>query len=183
MEDLTISTNEGLTLLAAQARASIGVFFKTHERLTEEPRATDEIIEEMMGQDEKGNPVRLYRVRCIVIDIDRLTDPRFGPLVRKFKDSPREGLSLEIHDSQGAIVKLLEAQGVFKPSATASLNIDMTKLADAQLERIANGEDPLKVLMSGSNSSIAPGAGAGSHGAAPAADGQAPGAEPAGTVS
>lgn len=149
--DATTSTNEGLILLSTHAHANIGEFFKVHERWTEAPRPTDEILEEKLVQDEKGQPLRVYLVRCLVLDLEKLTDPRFGALVKKFGDSPRAGLSIELHDAQAAIVKLLEAQGMFKPTATASLNIDMSKLSDAQLERIAAGEDPLKVLISGSD--------------------------------
>jgi hypothetical protein len=37
--------------------------------------------------------------------------------------------------------------------------IDYSRLSDAQLERIATGEDPLKVLISGNSGGIGPGAG------------------------
>jgi len=156
--DTTVGTDEGLTRLTAQARGDVSLLFKVQERWTEEPRSLDEIVEETTGTDEKGNPVRLYRVRCIVIDADRLREPHFGPLIRKIKDSPKDGLTVELYDAQAALVKLLEAQGVFKPTATASLNIDMSQLTDAQLERIANGEDPLKVLIGGNSSGNGPGA-------------------------
>lgn len=149
--DTTVGTNEGLALLSAQARANIAPLFKIAERWTEAPRATDEIVEETLGTDEKGDPVRLYRVRCIVLDLDKLLDQQYGALIRKLKDSPKEGLTIELHDAQAATVKLLEAQGVFKPTPAASLNIDMSTLTDAQVERIAAGEDPLKVLISGSS--------------------------------
>ena len=156
--DLTVGTDEGLVLLTAQARASIAPLFKIAERWTEAPRVTDEIVEETMGADEKGNPVRLYRVRCIVFDVAKLLETQYGALVRKFKDSPKEGMTIEMYDAQAAVVKLLEAQGAFKQSATAHLNIDMNKLDDGQLERVAAGEDPLKVLISASGNSISAGA-------------------------
>jgi len=48
------------------------------------------------------------------------------------------------------VVKVLESQGALR-QATANLNVDLASLSDEQLERIAAGEDPVKVLASGSS--------------------------------
>lgn len=50
--------------------------------------------------------------------------------------------------------------GIYQPGRAANPlgMIDYSKLSDAQLERIAAGEDPLKVLISGNSSGISPGA-------------------------
>lgn len=50
--------------------------------------------------------------------------------------------------------------GIYQPGRAANplAFIDYSHLSDAQLERIANGEDPLKVLISGNSSGNAPGA-------------------------
>lgn len=147
--DSTVGANEGLTLLTAQARASATNYFKVAERWTESPRLTDETVEETQGQDDKGNPVRLYRVRYLALDINKLLDPQLGAVIHRLKDSPKDGLSFELYDAQTAVVKLLEAQGVFRAGATANVNLDLQTLSDAQLERIYAGEDPVKVLIDG----------------------------------
>lgn len=159
--DASVGTNEALILLSTHAHADIGIFLKPHERWTEAPRATDEIVDERVDVDDDGNVIRVYRVRCLVIDLEKLTDPRYGPLIKKFKDSPKEGMTIELHDAQAAIVKLLEAQGAFKPTTALNLNIDWSKLTDAQLERIGAGEEPFKVLLSGADSSSSQRSGAG----------------------
>jgi hypothetical protein len=147
LADLKLSTDEGLVRLAAQARGSLSTFLAISERWTDAPRAMDEIVDERVDEDAKGKPIRRYRVRCVVVDVAKLLDPNLASLVRKLKDSPREGLVVELYDAQEATVKLLEAAGAFK-SAPLGL-IDYGRLSTEQLERIAAGEDPLAVLISG----------------------------------
>lgn len=157
LADMKLSTDEGLVRLAAQARGSLGAFLAVSERWTDAPRAMDQIVDERIEQDDKGDPIRRYLVRCVVVDVQKLLDPNMAPLVRKLKDSPREGLQVEMYDAQAATVKLLEAAGVFKSNSPLGL-IDYGRLSTAQLERIAAGEDPLTVLISGNDGD---GAGAG----------------------
>lgn len=153
LANLKLSTDEGLTRLAEHARGSVGCFFKAAERWTDSPRKTDEILDEMDGVDPRGKTVRLYRVRYVVVDTDKLLDPHYAPLIQKLKDSPKDGLTIELYNAQEATVKLLDALGVFKRSGSPVGLIDYGKLAIAQLERIAAGEDPLTVLISGHDSS------------------------------
>lgn len=55
------------------------------------------------------------------------------------------GVSIELHDPQSAIDKILKAGGEYV-SRQQNLNIDMSKLTTEQLERIAAGENPINVL-------------------------------------
>lgn len=68
---------------------------------------------------------------------------------------------VEVIDNAAAIdpkwaAYMLERRGVFLPptqrNQTQTLNIDVTKLSDEQLERIANGEDAYAVLATTGNS-------------------------------
>jgi hypothetical protein len=52
----------------------------------------------------------------------------------------------EIDSFRGLLDDIAAELGERK-KAQANINIDLSKLSDAQLERIANGEDPLKVIV------------------------------------
>lgn len=62
---------------------------------------------------------------------------------------------------QWCIEMRCKIMGIWQPGRGANpmAFIDYSKMTDGQLERIAAGEDPLKVLMSGNSSGIGPGAG------------------------
>jgi hypothetical protein len=78
------------------------------ERWTDAPLPTQEIIEEMISTDADGKPARLYKVRCIALDTAKLTDPRYTRLVKEITDSPRNGLSLKLHDPVHAAESILD---------------------------------------------------------------------------
>jgi len=146
---LRLATSGAAERLVEQTNADIGNLFKVVERWTDDPLPSQEIIgeEEREVTDKSGKTqmVRFYLVRQAVVDLNRLKDPSYSRLVRKFSDSPRSGISIELYDAQAAVVKVLEAQGVLRQSALG-LNVDLGGLTDEQLERIAAGEDPLQVL-------------------------------------
>lgn len=118
--DEQIKPAEVLVRLSEQARADIGTFFRFSERWTPSPLPSDEIIEERAASDAEGNPVREYLARRTVLDVTKLADPRYGRLVKKFGDSPRAGLSIELHDSQAALALLGKALGVLRENVTVS---------------------------------------------------------------
>lgn len=86
----------------------VGVFFRVVERWTDSPLPSQEIIQEEVRDDKDGKPVRFYLVRQTVVNLDRLLDPQFSRRVKKFTDSPRSGISLELHDSQRAAESILD---------------------------------------------------------------------------
>jgi hypothetical protein len=146
---LRLATSGASERLVEQTLGDIGGFFRVVERWTDAPLPSQEIIreEEREVTDKSGKTqmLRFYLVRQAVVDLDRLKDPSYSRLVRKFSDSPRSGISIELYDAQAAVVKVLEAQGVLRQSALG-LNVDLSGMTDEQLERIAAGEDPLQVL-------------------------------------
>jgi hypothetical protein len=87
----------------------------------------------------------------MVIDLEKILDPQYGRLVKKFTNSPRTGVSIELYDSQAAVTKLLEASGAFR-NVIQNLNLDVGALSDEQLERIARGENPIAVMATGASS-------------------------------
>lgn len=149
---LRLASSGAAERLVEQAQADIGGFFKLVERWTDEPAASQEIIREEVETDETGIVRRRYLVRQAVLDLARLADPQYARLVKKFSDSPTRGVAIEVYDAQTAVVKVLESQGALR-QATANLNVDLGSLSDEQLERIAAGEDPVKVLVASGSSS------------------------------
>lgn len=143
------SADEVIGILADHARSDIGVFFKLVEEWTFYPLPTYEILgeKEVIDDTDQENPkTRIsYWVRHVCIDTDKLVDPRYSHLLREFSDSPKNGISIKLHDKQSAIDKILRVAGRYKDNSTV-LNIDMSTLTNSQLERLAKGEDVYTVL-------------------------------------
>jgi phage terminase small subunit len=76
--------------------------------------------------------------------VDLLKAAKAGKLhlVKKIKET-RYGLEVELYDKQAALVDLGKYRRLFQEY---HLNIDLSTLSEEQLERIANGEDPVHVL-------------------------------------
>lgn len=137
---------EVLGRLSEHGRVDISRFFKTSERWTDEPLPSEEILGEetyTAGAGEEAEERTHYKVRRIVLDMDALMDPDLARYVKKFSDNPRSGLSIELVDGQGALVHMGKYHGLF---TDRSLNIDLSKLTDDQLQRISAGEDIIHVL-------------------------------------
>lgn len=109
-----MGTDEVLARLSDQARSDMGVFFIKTERWTEWPTPTQEIIDTSIEVDDKGREHTNYKVRTIIIDLDKLLDPRYSRLIKKFVDSPKNGLSLELYDAQAALNLIGRNLGLFK---------------------------------------------------------------------
>jgi phage terminase small subunit len=124
LAEMKLTTNEVLLRLAEQARGDLGVFFKVSERWTEEPLPTQEIVDEKEAADKDGNPIRLYLVRQVCLDTSKLTDPRYSHLVKKFSDSPKYGLSVELYDAQVALVHIGKAAGMFAGDGNVNVEVN-----------------------------------------------------------
>jgi hypothetical protein len=74
-----------------------------------------------------------------------------GYLVKKISFT-QYGPVIELKDSSGAIEKIGENLNLFRQQTPANLNIDMSLLSDEQVQRIADGEDPIRVLAAPSES-------------------------------
>ncbi|HOG48005.1 MAG TPA: terminase small subunit [Anaerolineae bacterium] len=144
-----MATDETMGRLAEIARGDLGQFFKVAEVWLENPLPSHEIKAEREEVDDKGEKHVKYLCRQIVLDVDKLTDPQFSRLVRKFADSPRNGLSVELHDPVRALELIGKDLGRFRDTIDVR-EVDLSKLNDEQLERIAKGEDPIVVLAAAS---------------------------------
>lgn len=71
---------------------------------------------------------------------------KYGYLIKSITPTTAGDFKIELHDSVKAMELIGRHRNMFKET---KLNIDLSKLTDAQLERIANGEDPLQVIING----------------------------------
>jgi hypothetical protein len=125
MEDMAMSAQEVLARLTAQGRANMA-----------------EIIEpyEVPILDRDGKLVgkrQSFRLKKGALE-------RHGHLIKAIAPTRSGDFKFELLDPQKAHELIGRHRNLFRES---HLSIDLTKLTDAQLERIANGEDPLKVVL------------------------------------
>ncbi len=115
-----VSPDSVLARLADQANGDLGRFFRVVECWTEYPLPTQEPVLDAEGSQVTRSVVLAdgvaavqYRVRQVVLDTARLVDPTCSRLVKRFSDSPRAGLSIELYDAQAALVQLGKHLGLF----------------------------------------------------------------------
>lgn len=144
-----IKPAEILERLGQQARGEIGQFFKITERETDLPLPTEEIVKEEMRTDARGNPYRVFTVRRTVLDLDKLRDPQYSRLVRKFSDT-KQGLSIELYDAQAALEKLGKALGVLTDRMAVT-----TQAVIAELPAVDDDEIEM-ATVAGTTASVSP---------------------------
>jgi hypothetical protein len=105
---LRLAAERSAARLVEQADGHVGQFFAVRERWTAEPRPTAEVLAEEVRADGDGPQRRFFRVRELVFDATSLTDPQRARLIKKFSDSPRAGLSVELYDAQRASESILD---------------------------------------------------------------------------
>jgi hypothetical protein len=75
-----------------------------------------------------------------------------GRLLKRVTHTKGKQSSIELYDAQTALALLAKHHGLLRDS-TQNLHVDMTKLTNEQLNRIAAGEDLARVLASTSGKS------------------------------
>jgi hypothetical protein len=102
------ATPDAAGRLVEQSQGDMGAFFKVVERWTPDPLLSQEIIGERKVEVEDGKMETEYLARAVVVDVERLRDPRYSRLVKKFSDSPRAGLAIELYDALHAAESILD---------------------------------------------------------------------------
>jgi hypothetical protein len=101
-----MSANEVLKRLADMARGDMGVFFKISDEWMFYPPPTSEILaEEEVIEEQEGKPPlkRIsYRVRRVILDLDKVMNPQYSHLIKEFSDHGKRGMSIKIHDAKAA---------------------------------------------------------------------------------
>jgi phage terminase small subunit len=65
---------------------------------------------------------------------------------REYKTHTETKLQFELHDSLGALDRILKVYGLYQQTLQ-TMNIDMDKLTTEQLERLASGESLIEVIL------------------------------------
>lgn len=125
MDAMAMSAQEVLARLTAQGRANMA-----------------EIVEpyDVPILDKEGKHVgnrQSFRLKKGALE-------RHGHLIKAIAPTRSGDFKFELHDPQKAQELIGRHRNMFKDT---KLNIDLSKLTDAQLERLAKGEDPLKVIL------------------------------------
>lgn len=69
-------------------------------------------------------------------------------VILEFEGGRKVTNKVKLHDSQAALIHILRAHGVFKDSGSELMKtIDVSRLSTRQLQRLAAGEDLLKILL------------------------------------
>lgn len=139
LEEMKAGADEVLIELTDQMRADLGQFFKVVERWTFNPQPTHEIIEEEEVPDKYGGVKTRYKIRTIAVDVDRLTDPEYSHLLKKFTDNAN-GLTVEIHDKQGAAKLLGMAHRLFVERQEIEAKLSIPEL-DKMLDKVYGSND------------------------------------------
>lgn len=141
---LRLAAGRAAERLVEHAQADLGGLFKIVERWTDEPLPSQEILQEKVREDELGIKRKFYLVRQAVIDLARLADPRYSRQVRKFADSPRTGISIELYDAQRAVESILDraapetaAKGALGGEVKHAVEFNLSQLDDAELATLA----------------------------------------------
>jgi len=132
LAETAMSADEVLMRLAEQARGDIGDY------LTTAPNGIDIVVDLPKAID--ANKSRL---------IKKLTQKR---TTRTRDDVVEEDVvtSIEMYDAQAALGLIGKKHGLFVDrSENRNYDIDLSKLTNEQLERVAAGEDPLQVVIDG----------------------------------
>lgn len=137
-----MGADEVLIRLSEQARGDLGIFFKSVEEWTYYPLPSYEVIDakEVEILDEEGEPTGekkiSYWVRHVSIDMDKVMDPRYSHLLHKFSDSPKNGLSVEIHNKQTALQILAKIHNLVVDRTDQTIAVDIGPVLDKALKKI-----------------------------------------------
>lgn len=142
VSEKAMTADEVMLRLSEQARADLGIFFKLVEEWTYYPLPSYDVVDakEVDILDEDGNPTGekkiSYWVRHVVVDLEKVMDPRYSHLLHKFSDSPKNGVGVEIYNKQTALQTLAKIHGLAVDKAEVSATIDVGPALDRALKRI-----------------------------------------------
>ncbi len=144
LNETHLSADEVLMHLGRMARGDIGAFFKVTDEWMFNPPPTSEILDEKEVIDDTGEkPVKRisYRVRRVILDLDKIVDPQYSYLVKRFSDRGRRGMSIELHDAKGANELIGKHHRLFAERLEVDHTLRIEGL-EQSLERIYGSRNP-----------------------------------------
>lgn len=158
-----MSADEVLQRLAEQARSEHARYIVTKPRLDMVQMALDKkadlipaVIDEngdidvaQMAADGVLELYAPYIINTAYVDLDAMRRDDMMHLVKGIKRT-RDGLQVEFYDAQAALQLIGKHHALFMDrSEVRNYDIDLSKLTDEQLARVAAGEDVMKVIVDG----------------------------------
>jgi hypothetical protein len=128
LAELKLTADEVLVRVGEQARGSIAPFLRRN--------AAGEFFGFNLSDEQP-----LHLIRKLTVKTRR----------NRRADEEETTTSLELYSAQDALFKLGEHHQLWGKAVDVLKYIDLAKLSPEQLERIANGEDPLAVLLASSD--------------------------------
>lgn len=117
LEEAHLSANEALKLNADIARADMSELFRVVDEWMFDPLPEYEILDEREVEDDTKDPPEKrtsYRVKHVVLDSNKILDPRFARRIKKYTNSRKAGLSIELYPADSAIDRALKVHGKYK---------------------------------------------------------------------
>jgi hypothetical protein len=109
-----MSAEEAIERITNIGRGDLGLFYKVVDEWMFNPLSSYEILDEkeVIDDTDPEKPVKRisYRVRHVALDMDKVMDPQYSPLIKEFTDDGRK-LSIKLHSSHEAQRDILKLHG------------------------------------------------------------------------
>lgn len=136
---------EIITRMAARGRSSIADVIRIRRLRTARPKG--EPREEAALEREEGDvAVSLLGDDAWQLDLEKATESGAIHQIKKLKEG-KYGAEIEMYDPLPALELLAKHTGLLKDDGGILKYLDLSKLSPAQLQRLADGDDPLAVLL------------------------------------
>ena len=115
-DEFNLSVNEALKLNADIARADMSELFRVVDEWMFDPLPEYEILDEREVEDDTKDPPEKrtsYRVKHVVLDSNKILDPKFARRIKKYTNSRKAGLSIELYPADSAIDRALKVHGKY----------------------------------------------------------------------
>lgn len=116
LSEIHMGADEALKLQSDIARGDVGIFFRPVDEWMFNPLPEYEILDQKEVIDDTADPPKTrisYRVFHVVLDMEKVMNPQYSHLIKKFTNSRKNGLSIEMYSRQEAIRDALKIHGKF----------------------------------------------------------------------
>lgn len=140
LAEIHMTVDEALARETEIGRVGVGFFFKITDEWMFNPLPEYEILDQREVIDDTKDPPEKqinYRVRHAVLDMDKVLDPRYAYLVKKFTNSRKTGLSIELYDGQSVHNNILKMAGKFTDKVDITSNGETLKPEEMKPSEIA----------------------------------------------
>jgi len=115
------------------ARGDMGVFYKVVDEWMYNPLSSYEILDEEEVMDDTKDPPEKrisYRVRHVALDMDKVMDPQYSHLIKKFTDKG-DSLGIELYNAHEANKDILKVHGKLNGGSSQRENVPTSAISAA----------------------------------------------------